>query len=121
MQVIQNPCNDKINEIDHRFDIVVPARHGGQNKRTRLCSPLHIFKLKNRHRCFAWYQNQLTMFFEMNVCGSLDKVVTSRMHNSRNSSARTRADDHASRKERSARNWSHVVLIVMEGNALQVL
>ena len=61
------------------------------------------------------------MFFEVNISGALNEIVSSRMNHSGNGCARTRADNHSSSQKRSTCNWGHVVLVVMEGNALQVL
>ena len=92
---------------------MIETRRSRQDRRSGRASRSHVVDLNQRQRGFAGNKDQRPAFFQMHVGSSLDQITTRRGGDSRQRTAATRTNDHATSQMRTAGDWRHEILIVV--------
>ena len=74
-EMIEYAGHDEVDQVFDALGLVVEARVGGKNHRSRAREPQHVFQMQGGERRLARHQDQLAAFLERDIRRALDEVV----------------------------------------------
>lgn len=118
LEMVEDTGNDKVDEIEHAMDSVVPAWCGGHDDSTLRRQSMHVVELEGGEGCFAGNDDEFPPFFEVDLSRALNEILASSVDDAGEGASRARADDHGLRAIGTACDRGHVVFGVMLLNKL---
>ena len=72
--VIQNSCDDEVNDVAQSLRLMIKARHCRKHSGSGLSHRRHVAELDHAERCFPRHQQQRSSLFQMHVGRTVDEI-----------------------------------------------